>query len=77
MFYTVMGFQFYHDDQYDTVFDEHRGAINLVEDPSPGVACNDGCNRYERHQRLLKATNPPDLECNIARFGVSQFGRRS
>jgi hypothetical protein len=42
-------------------FFDVRGTVNIFEDASPCVAYNDGCSRYERYQRLIKATNPSDL----------------
>jgi hypothetical protein len=36
-------------------------SFTLVEDFLPGVAYNDDCNRYDRRQRLLGATHPPNL----------------
>jgi hypothetical protein len=62
IFYTVMGFNFDQDNNYDPTFDEVKGTITIVEDTSPGLPYNNYCNRAELGQCLLRAKNPPDRE---------------
>jgi hypothetical protein len=61
VYYTIMGYQFDHDDNYDPALDGVTGASTVVDDDAPPIDYRDDANRHERGQPTLTGTNPPQL----------------
>jgi hypothetical protein len=61
VYYTVMGYQFDHDESYNSALGEVLGASTIVDDDAPPIGYRDDANRYERGQQTLTGTNPPQL----------------
>jgi hypothetical protein len=61
VYYTIMGYQFDHDENYNPALDEVIGASTIVDDDAPRIDYRDDTNRHERGQPTLTGTNPPPL----------------
>jgi hypothetical protein len=61
VYYTVMGYQFDHEESYNSALDEVLGASAIVDYDAPPINYRDDANRHERGQRTLAGTNPPPL----------------
>jgi hypothetical protein len=61
VYYTVMGYQFDHNDSYNSALDEVLGASTIVDDYAPPIDYRDDANRHERGQQTLMGTNLPPL----------------
>jgi hypothetical protein len=61
VYYTVMRYQFYQDESYNSSLDEVLGVSTIVDDDVPPIDYIDDANRHERDQPTLTGTNPPQL----------------
>jgi hypothetical protein len=61
VYYTIMGYQFDHDDNYNPALDEVTHASTIVDDDAPPIDYRDDTNRHDHGQPTLTGTNPPPL----------------
>jgi hypothetical protein len=61
VYYTIMGYQFDHDNNYNPALEEVISASTIVEDDAPPIDYRDNTDRHERGQPTLTGTNPPPL----------------
>jgi hypothetical protein len=59
VYYTIMGYQFDHDNNYNPALDEVLGASTIVDDDAPPIDYRDDANQHERGQPTLTGSNPP------------------
>jgi hypothetical protein len=61
VYYTVMGYQFDHNESYNSALDEVLGASTIVDDDAPPIDYRDDANRHKLGQQTFTGTNPPPL----------------